>query len=218
MEAVTPAEKVEPAAEGAIAAATEGGPTDAPATTTAPADADVGATTTDTATSDGSNSTTGGDVTSTTTGDATSTTTATPAEEEPAPDDSTQGPSVADLLKEVRRTKTTDARAQAALGEAELAGASVRELAKAAYDRGKALHATPERAAAFFRWSAEKDSKYPDPVFALAQQAAVMGEIDETIRHLKEVKVRRGDKLLQQIEFDPMWEIVKDDPAVRELL
>lgn len=127
-------------------------------------------------------------------------------------------PSAKDLLKEAARSKTDDARARKALDEAQAAGATPRDAAKAAFDRGKALHASPDRATTFFQWAAEKDPKYADPVFALAQQTVVIGDVEATIRHLKEVKARKGDKLLQQIEFDPMWEIVKDDPAVRGLL
>jgi len=125
--------------------------------------------------------------------------------------------STKDLLKEVTRSKTTDPRALEALAQAEAGGATPREVAKAAYDRGKVLHTSPERAAAFFEWAAQKDPKYADPLFALAQQSVVTGDVDVTIERLKEVKARRGERLLQQIEFDPMWEIVRDDPAVRAL-
>lgn len=122
------------------------------------------------------------------------------------------------LLDEAKKKKTSDERAMEALTEAEAAGAKPLELAKAANARGEALHADPERAAKFYQWAADKDPKYPVPVFNLAKQAAVKGEVDEVKKHLTEVKARGGKKLLGQIEFDPMWEIVKDDPAVRALL
>lgn len=122
------------------------------------------------------------------------------------------------LLKEARSRKTTDERAVEALAEAEAAGAKVRDVAKAANKRGAALHKKPERALKFFQWAADKDPKYADPVFAMAKQAVVSGEVDEVVKLLTQVKERRGKKLLQQVGYDPMWEIVKDDPAVRALL
>ena len=115
-----------------------------------------------------------------------------------------------------RRTKDDDARKL--LAEAEAAGASVRDVAKAAVDRGLQLHATPDRAAAFFEWAAEKDPKYPDPIWHLARQAVVEGDVTRSKELLGTVNERGGKKLLQQIDFDPMWEIVKDDPDVRKLL
>ena len=121
------------------------------------------------------------------------------------------------LLKEARKKKTTDERALEALTQAEEAGAKVRDLAKAANARGLALHATPERAAKFFEWAADKDKKYPDPMFNLAKQAVNTGDVDKAKGLLKQVHERKGKKLLSQLEFDPMWEIVKDDPEVKEL-
>lgn len=158
-----------------------------------------------------------------------------PAEEDPAEEDTAEedtaeedaaedgeagdaAPDPKALLGEARSKKTSDERAKEALQQAEEAGAKPRELAKAANARGEALHATPERAAEFFTWAADKDPKYPEPVFNLAKQAAVSGDVAEVKKRLTEVKARKGNKLLQQIEFDPMWEIVKDDPEVRALL
>jgi hypothetical protein len=104
------------------------------------------------------------------------------------------------------------------LAEAEAAGAKPRELAKAALARGNKLFETPDRAKAFFEWAAVKDPKYPDPLFALAKQAVVTGEIDQAKEYLKQVHARGGKKLLSQIDFDQTWEIVKDDPEIRKLL
>ena len=122
------------------------------------------------------------------------------------------------LVKEIKNKRTTDERALEALAEIETAGMKIRDVAKAANARGVALHADPGRAKAFFEWAMEKDDKYPDPAFNLAKQSANTGEVAETVQYLTEVKKRGGKKLLQQIDFDPMWEIVKDDPDVRALL
>jgi tetratricopeptide (TPR) repeat protein len=122
------------------------------------------------------------------------------------------------LLKEIKSKKTKDARAQEALAEAEAAGAEPADVAKALNARGLALFADPERAKTFFELASEKDPKYPDAAFNLAKQAAVVGELDEAKKWLTIVKERKGKKLLKQIDFDPMWEILKDDPDVRALL
>jgi hypothetical protein len=122
------------------------------------------------------------------------------------------------LITEVKSKKTKDDRALAALAEAETAGAKLRDVAAAANARGETLFATPERATPFFEWSAAKDPKYPEPVFNLAKQAVITGDLDTVIKHLTEVKKRGGKKLLGQIEYDATWELVKDDPAVRKLL
>ena len=46
-----------------------------------------------------------------------------------------------------------------------------------------------------------------------------MGELEDAKKWLSETRKRkRGKRLLQQIDFDPMWEILKDDPDVRALL
>lgn len=128
------------------------------------------------------------------------------------------GPDVLGMLKEVTRTKVKDDRAFELLAEAEEAGAEARDLAKAANSRGERLHATPDRAKTFFTWSNDKDETYPVAAFNLAKQAAVLGELEEAKTWLAVVKERKGKKLLQQIDFDPMWEILKDDPDVRALL
>lgn len=124
-------------------------------------------------------------------------------------------PDAGTLLTEVKDKKTKDDRAMAALAEAEAAGAKPRDLAKAAKARGDALHATPDRAKPFYEWASEKDPKYPDAAFALAKQAVNVGEIEEAKTHLRQVHERKGKKLLQQLAYDPMWEIVKDDPEVK---
>lgn len=138
------------------------------------------------------------------------------AAEDDAGETPTADPKV--LLKEAQNPKTKDNRAMQALAEAEQAGAPAKDLSRAAFARGKKLHADPERAATFFRWAAEKDPKYPDPMFELARIAVVQGDVDETKKLLKQVADRKGKKLLQQLEFDPTWEIIKDDPEVRTLL
>ncbi len=129
------------------------------------------------------------------------------------------GKDTASLIKEARTTKTTDERAVEALAEAEAAGATVKELARAAKARGDYLYKSPDRAQVFYEWSAAKDEEYPDPVFALAKQKAVTGEVEEVVKLLKQVAERKGGKkLLEQIDFDPTWDIVKEDPDVRALL
>ncbi|RMG99259.1 MAG: hypothetical protein D6705_03685 [Deltaproteobacteria bacterium] len=123
------------------------------------------------------------------------------------------------LLKEARSKRTPDDVALARLAEAEAAGASPRELARAALARGKALFATPDRAAAFFTWAKDKDPNYAEPVFELARQAAMQGDVPKVKELLAETAKRRGGrKLLQQLDFDPTWDIVKDDPDVRALM
>lgn len=122
------------------------------------------------------------------------------------------------LLKEAKSKRTKDDRALAALAEAEKAGATPTDLAKAANARGLALHASPERAKTFFEWAAEKDPKYADPVFNIAKQFAMLGDVPMVKEYLTKTRERGGKRLLRQIEFDPMWEIVKDDPEVRKLL
>ena len=129
------------------------------------------------------------------------------------------GKDSAALIKEARTTKTTDERAVAALAEAETAGATVKELARAAKARGDYLYKSPDRAQVFYEWSAAKDENYADPVFALAKQKAVTGDVEDVVKLLKQVSERKGGKkLLEQLDFDPTWDIVKDDPDVRALL
>lgn len=129
------------------------------------------------------------------------------------------GKDSAALIKEARTTKTTDERALEALTEAEAAGATVKELARAAKARGDYLYKDPDRAKVFYEWSAAKDEDYADPVFALAKQKAVTGDVADVVKLLTQVAERKGGKkLLEQIDFDPTWDIVKDDPEVRALL
>ncbi len=135
--------------------------------------------------------------------------------------DDTGGAAPADpvaLQAEIKGKKTTDERALVALAELETSGAKLRDVAKAANARGEKLFEAPERAKTFFEWAAAKDPKYPDPLFNLAKQTATTGDVEATREYLKQVKARGGKKLLSQVDFDPMWEIVKDDPEVRKLL
>jgi hypothetical protein len=122
------------------------------------------------------------------------------------------------LLKEIKSKKTKDARVEAAVAEAEAGGAEPADLAKALNARGEALHAEPDRAKPFFELANDKDPKSPNAAFNLAKQAAIVGEIDEAKKWLTIVHERKGKKLLKQIDFDPMWEILKDDPDVRAML
>lgn len=122
------------------------------------------------------------------------------------------------LLKEIKSKRTKDDRLEAAMAEAEAAGVETLDVAKALNKRGEALFATPDRAKAMFELALEKDATYPNPAFNLAKQAAMLGELDEAKKWLAIVKERKGKKLLKEIEFDPMWEILKDDPDVRALL
>ena len=43
------------------------------------------------------------------------------------------------------------------------------------------------------------------------------GEIPETVKHLQEVHKRGGKKLLKQVGYDPVFEVVKDDPEVQKI-
>ncbi|MCH9687693.1 MAG: hypothetical protein K0V04_40055 [Deltaproteobacteria bacterium] len=122
------------------------------------------------------------------------------------------------LIKEIKNRRTKDERATEAIAEAEAAGVTPKELAAAINLRGQALHASPDRAKVMFELAFEKYPKNPLPAFNLAKQAAVLGELDDAKKWLKVVHERKGKKLLQQVDFDPMWEILKDDPEVRALL
>ncbi len=134
-------------------------------------------------------------------------------------DDAGAGKDAAALIKEARTTKTTDERALEALKEAEEAGATVKVLALAAKARADYLYKDPDRAKVFYEWSAAKDEDYAEPLFALAKQHAVTGDVVEVVKLLKQVAERKGGKkLLEQIDFDPTWDIVKEDPDVRALL
>jgi hypothetical protein len=132
-----------------------------------------------------------------------------PVEEDPVPG----------LLEEVANKRTRDKRALEALAEAEKAGAEAEDLARAANKRAMALFSDPDRAKKFFEWAADKDKTYAEPVFNLAKQAVVQGDIPTTKELLTEVRKRKGGKkLLQQLDFDPTWDIVKDDSEVRDLM
>jgi hypothetical protein len=122
------------------------------------------------------------------------------------------------LLKEIKSKKTKDARVQTAVAEAEAGGADPVALAKALVTRGQALFDDPERAKPYFELANDKDPKSPNAAFELAKQAALVGDVDEAKKWLAVVHERKGKKLLKRIEFDPMWEIVKDDPDVRAML
>ncbi|MCA9635628.1 MAG: hypothetical protein KC420_06305 [Myxococcales bacterium] len=119
----------------------------------------------------------------------------------------------------MKSKKTKDDRAEKALAEAEAAGAEISELAKAANYRGDKLMGTDqERATKYYEWAREKDPKYAEPVFALAKMAVVTGDTTTTIALLTEVKSRGGKKLIKQVGYDPLFEVVKDDPAVQALM
>ncbi len=135
-----------------------------------------------------------------------------------APKVAPQAKTKAQLLADVKSVKVSDDDAHAALVQAEAWNARKRELARAAYERGRNLHNQPERAAAFYQWAQDKDTSYPEPVFERARLAAMTGEIPELKKLLTEVKARGGHNLLSQVEFDPTWAIVADDPDVRALL
>lgn len=122
------------------------------------------------------------------------------------------------LLDEVKNKKTKDDRALAALAEAKEAGAKDRDLAKAATKRGKSLLSDPERATKFFEYAQDIDKKYPDATFELAKLTANTGEAEKTIELLEEVKKRGGKKLLKNVEFDPTFALVANEPAVQKLL
>lgn len=122
------------------------------------------------------------------------------------------------LLKEIKSKKTKDDRVLAAVTEAEAGGADPVALAKALVAHGQALFADPERAKGFFELANDKDPKAPDAAFELAKQAALVGDVEEAKKWLTVVHERKGKKLLKKIDFDPMWEIVKDDPDVRAMI
>lgn len=122
------------------------------------------------------------------------------------------------LLTEVKNKKTKDDRAMAALGEAKEAGAKDRDLAVAATKRGKSLSSDPERATKFFEYAQDIDKKYPDATFELAKITVNTGEAEKTIELLEEVKKRGGKKLLKNVEFDPTFALVANEPAVQKLL
>ena len=45
-----------------------------------------------------------------------------------------------------------------------------------------------------------------------------MSDTTTTIALLTEVKSRGGKKLIKQVGYDPLFEVVKDDPAVQALM
>lgn len=137
----------------------------------------------------------------------------------PAGDAAAPAVDKAKLFAEVKAKKTSDARAKKALEEAEAGGATVRELAEASNARGVMLLGSgeAERATTAFEWAREKDPSYPDASFNLAKQSAMAGEIPETVKLLQEVHKRGGKTLLKQVGYDPVFEIVKDDPDVQKI-
>ena len=125
---------------------------------------------------------------------------------------------IAALLKSARSKRTSDAKADKALAEAEEQGAELRDLAKAANDRGEALMGERDRAIKYFEWARDKDAKYPDASFNLAKIEVLAGNVPGTIAHLEEVKKRGGRKLLKTVGYDPLFEVVKDDRTVQKLI
>ncbi len=139
----------------------------------------------------------------------------------PSPEDEAKAKAdaIKALLDEVKNKRTKDKRADEALAEAEAAGAEASDLAKAAMSRGdKLLGTDQERARKYYEWARDKDTKYPDPVFALAKMAVLTGDTTVTIELLEEVKKRKGKKLLKKVGYDPLFEVVKDDPKVQALM
>jgi len=125
------------------------------------------------------------------------------------------------LLSEAKNVKTTDGRATKALDEAEKAGATATELATAANARGQAIMGDAERASKLFQWARDKDPKFAEASFNLAKLAALTGDVEAARAHLQEVAKRAGKhakKLLKQVEYDPIFEPVKDDPEIQKLL
>lgn len=122
------------------------------------------------------------------------------------------------FLEEAKSTKTADARAFEALEEAETLGATAQEVAKVANQRGEKLFGKDDRAQPFFEWARDKDPKNPQPSFNLAKITALQGDVEQTLAHLEEVQKRGGKKLLKNAEFDPMFEVVKDDPKFQSML
>lgn len=93
-----------------------------------------------------------------------------------------------------------------------------RILSRAALLRAKKLHGEPERADRLLRWVVEHDKRNGEAPFLIAKAAALQGDVPTVIEWLTMSKERGGKKYIQQVEFDPMWEIVKDAPEVRALL
>ncbi len=125
---------------------------------------------------------------------------------------------IAALLKSVRSKRTSDAKADKALAEAEEQGAELRDLAEAANDRGEALMGERDRAIKYFEWARDKDAKYPDASFNLAKIEVLAGNVPGTVAHLEEVNKRGGRKLLKTVGYDPLFEVVKDDRTVQKLI
>ncbi len=125
---------------------------------------------------------------------------------------------IEELLKEASTTKTKDDRALEALDEAKTLEAEAKDLASAANKRGeKLMGKDTERATKFFEWAAEADPKYPNAHFNMAKMAALAGEFETTVEHLREVKKRGGKKLLKTVTYDPTFALVADDAEVLKL-
>ncbi|MEZ4385687.1 MAG: hypothetical protein R3A79_30490 [Nannocystaceae bacterium] len=140
-----------------------------------------------------------------------------PAVEEKSEEDKKKE-EIASLLKTVSNKRTSDAKADKALADAEALGAEVRALAEAANDRGDALSDDEARSTKYLEWARDKDTTYPDPSFNLAKGSVLSGNVAATIAHLEEVKKRGGTKLLKTVGYDPLFEVVKDDPKVQALI
>ena len=122
------------------------------------------------------------------------------------------------LLKTARNKRTSDAKADKALADAEAKGADGPTLAKAANDRGLALMGEAERAIKLFEYARDKDPKFADASFNLAKIEVLSGNVAGTIAHLEEVKKRGGRSLLKTVGYDPLFEVVKDDRTVQALI
>ena len=138
-------------------------------------------------------------------------------------------PSVA-LLETIASTRKPTAEAKKAFEEAKALEVEPRLLAEATLKRGKLLirragqisdenraQSTMDAAMEFYELARGADPEFPDPSFELAKVAATRGEIDRAKELLLEVKERGGKKLLRNLEIDPTFALLIDDPQVQKL-
>ena len=125
---------------------------------------------------------------------------------------------VASLLKQVRSTKTSDIKAKAALETAKKAQAKPADLVAASVARAEQLLGTPDRAVVFLDWAEAQGTKSAEVPFTLAKLAAMAGEVSDCKTQLQAVKDRGGKALLKKVGFDPIFNVVADDPEIRMLI